>query len=167
MIYTDSQYLCPTSRSARWLIQSGVVQDDNVYTYRLLYAPSMAQGSARFLYWLDWCHPLQLKPCLNATRTSPGVGHGSDVPLVWWANKLNATDVALAQHFADFWQNFAQSGDPNGDTDRARALDVAPLPKWPRYKEDESTLLLGVQSQVQSQVEGARCEFWDRLHPLH
>ena len=34
-IYTESQYLCPTARSARWLSSSKVGNMTDVYTYRL------------------------------------------------------------------------------------------------------------------------------------
>ena len=38
-IYTESQYLCPTARSARWLSSSKVGNMTDVYTYRLTYVP--------------------------------------------------------------------------------------------------------------------------------
>ena len=79
LIYTESQYLCPTARSAQWLRASGRVTNDNVFVYRLGYESSAALRDSRFYYWLKWCQFWKLKVCSNATMVDPGVGHGSDV----------------------------------------------------------------------------------------
>lgn len=64
-IYTDSQYLCPTRRSARWLTEKGRgIQD--TYAYRFEYQPSVYPAVGRTLYWWQWCENFSL-PCANIT----------------------------------------------------------------------------------------------------
>lgn len=48
-MYTDSQYLCPTRRSAQWL--TGAFHLPNVYVYHLEYKPSVYQQIGLAQYW--------------------------------------------------------------------------------------------------------------------
>ena len=161
-IFTDSQYLCPTERSANWLLQSNQVKNQHVYIYRLGYESSVAAVENELIDWLEWCHPFQLKPCQNATAYSHGVGHGADVPLVWYSSKLNDTDIIVANQFIKYWQNFARKGsDPNMNV-RGVSSTI-----WPTYETGNSTLLIGVDSSVKENLGGGEhCLFWDDLHPL-
>jgi carboxylesterase type B len=166
LIYTDSQYLCPTARSARWLRQSGRVADDNVFVYRLDYESSTARNESEFYYWLHWCQFWKLKECRNATMVDPGVGHGSDVGLVWMFPHLNETDYGLAKTYVDYWQNFATAGNPNGGRDVAAGEARTTPTTWPKYGHGNGTLVIDRKSHVQANAEGVRCAFWDGLHQV-
>jgi hypothetical protein len=74
-MYTDSQYLCPTTRSARWLDARG---DRATYTYRLEHAPSFFGEIGTHVFWRSgWCG--DYKRCANLTAVPIGVGHSADV----------------------------------------------------------------------------------------
>ena len=195
LIYTESQYLCPTERSATWLESglrgesrgesrggssgesrgvSSVEKERKVYTYRLEYESSVATAESDFFDWIAWCASHPLKKCQNVSVGAGGVGHGADVSLVWYSPKLNITDRLVARQMIDYWQNFATSGDPydEGVTRSVRVDDERAGEKsgggirWPRHEESNSTLLLAVESKIGLNVGGARCMFWNRLHPL-
>ena len=157
LIYTESQYLCPSERSAKWLLASKQVHNNNIRLYRLMYEPSVASSENEFLDWLYWCTTLSI-PCANASKYIHGVGHGADIPLVWYSPRLNKTDVVVANQVVDYWQNFASnSGDPNGG---------GGLTHWPMYSNGNATLMLDRVSSAGLNVGQRRCGFWDALHPL-
>ena len=159
LIYTESQYLCPTARSARWLRASGKVRHDNIFVYRLDYESSLAQRTSEFFYWLKWCNYWKLEECRNATMVDPGVGHGTDVGLVWLSSHLNASDLVIGKRFVDYWQNFAGTGNPNG-------MPAAVGGAWPRYGSSHKTLVIDRKSHVEENSQMARCKFWDDLHKV-
>jgi para-nitrobenzyl esterase len=159
-MYTDSQYLCPTHRSARWLAQSGAVPPSRVFVYRLLFESSLARRQQKALYWFYWCPWLVLRPpfrCDNVTEIPAGVGHAADVDLVWNNPKLNATDRVLSHTVADYWSQFAASGDPNTGA-----------VTWPPYSEagQNVTLELDVPQPSTARGLGAhRCQLWQDVNP--
>lgn len=161
-IFTDSQYLCPTQRSARWLQSSSKVANDRVYVYRLEYAPSTQRGEAEEIYWWSYCQAWPL-PCRDM-YTRMGVGHGADVDLVWPVPTLNVTDREVSEAMVGYWHNFAANGDPNG------AIGVvsgkAALPHWPRYGEGAATVALGPRPETRRHLRALVCQFWDRSHPV-
>jgi hypothetical protein len=55
LIYTESQYLCPTDRSAKWLSAPGVVPATSVFKYELTYAPHLMAELGELVYWTQWC----------------------------------------------------------------------------------------------------------------
>jgi para-nitrobenzyl esterase len=68
--------------------------------------------------------------------TLAGAPHASDVPfqfdnLAATGGKVTPADMAAAKLVADYWVNFAKTGDPNG----------ADLPRWPRFDAENQTLL--------------------------
>jgi carboxylesterase type B len=128
--------------------------------YRLRYEPSTARNSNKFLDWLYWCKKLSI-PCKNSTKYINGVGHGADIPLVWYSPKLNKTEVIVADQMVEYWQNFAKNnGNPNEETNDGNLIN------WPSYDGKNSTLMLQVDSNVGTNIESDRCNFWDQLHPL-
>ena len=162
-IYTESQYLCPSERSAKWLLESNQVANNNIRLYRLTYEASVARSQNEFVDWFSWCKALSI-PCSNATKYIHGVGHGADIPLVWYSPKLNKTDVVVARQMVDYWQNFAVGGGGNPNFLGERSRDS--LQTWPTFAEGNATLLLDLDSAVGLNVGQKRCAFWDALHPL-
>jgi para-nitrobenzyl esterase len=90
----------------------------------------------------------------------PGASHASDIPFVF--NVLEATgnpisdgDRATAELMADYWTNFARSGNPNG----------LGLPAWPSYVSEggRQVMRLHPVPQVEPESGRERMEFLDSL----
>jgi len=159
-IYTESEYLCPTERSARWLTSPPPAAPspwkDNVFTYRLTYAPSNMIVNGEIIYWYAWC--TDLIPCKNMTAEQVGVGHSSDVYLLFNRAKvgLNATDREVGHAMIDYWQGFAATGNPS----------VQGRAAWPAYSNGNSTMLLNTAPSPEPNIHTDRCSFWSSLHPV-
>jgi len=167
LVFTESQYLCPTERSARWLVDASAVSNKSVFVYQLVYEPGVMALVGDIFYWYQWCP--DLLPCSNMSMPF-GVTHASDIPLVWSKNLLNATDRAVAAAVNDYWQNFGAYGNPNGHIPA-----VAPASsrlglmqgeasglRWPEYADGSTTMRLNITSTPATGVSGGRCAFWDR-----
>ena len=193
LIYTESQYLCPTSRSAQWLLSADLSlspgagnrrfnsrggnpkhkteteaenQHKNIFSYELVYEPSVMKVLSEILYD-KWC--ADFIPCKNITKRAMGVGHTSDIYLLWNNKHLNATDKVVSHVVNDYWQNFATTGDPSvgGGSGSANGEAIAGgglVPLWPPYGLANETLLLGLNSTPTANLHGNRCAFWDSLH---
>ena len=97
--------------------------------------------------------------------TAYGVPHGGDIPFVFGLNTYRRAgapapsvgDIAMASLVADYWTNFAKTGDPNG----------AGLPAWPRYHgSDGPTLVFQDRTQAVSNFRAERLapfyDLWSR-----
>eukprot|EP00931_Biecheleriopsis_adriatica_P029197 TRINITY_DN17369_c0_g1_i2.p1 TRINITY_DN17369_c0_g1~~TRINITY_DN17369_c0_g1_i2.p1 ORF type:complete len:277 (-),score=51.17 TRINITY_DN17369_c0_g1_i2:103-933(-) len=152
-VYTDSQYLCPTQRSASWLHKSGRAPSGNVFVYEFTYKNPKSIVLGKIFYWWEWCR--SIGPCRNDTKIPFGTPHGTEIPLVWagrWA--LDPQGVALSKKMIHYWHSFASNFDPNGNQ-----ADV----QWPAYINRSQTVLL--QPNITS-VAGLRkpfCDFWQRV----
>jgi hypothetical protein len=157
-VFTDSQYTCPTRRSARWLIQSGRVPPGQVFAYQLRYEAVVYGLLGDVVYWWEWCQDLNL--CRNATRFPIGVGHAADVILVWNSRSLlSSNDHLVSRHMVDWWHTFATNYTPNG-------VHNLPTKSWPPFRDDNQTMLVQPQPEPVSNVREEICNFWDQAHPV-
>lgn len=160
-VFTDSQYTCPTRRSARWLLKSGRVPQNRVFMYQVRYEPEAYALLGVVLDWFEWCNTnYHLWICKNATQIPIGVGHAADVLLTWNFNILRTKeDHLMADRMVDWLQTFAGQFDPNGAQTRASEM-------WPPYVEANESMLLQPQPQPLRNVRDEMCNFWDRAHPV-
>ena len=167
MIYTEQQYTCPTSRSARWLVNENGVE--NVFVYELLYAPSMMAKVGEIVDWLYFCvkngRGYNITRCHNATVEPFGVAHTADVYLVWNDPRLNATtDRLMANKFVQWWQSVAATSDPNDVNKFAADQSQSAPSRWPKYGSANATFAIDVADQVVLNLKAERCAFWDAQH---
>ncbi len=67
-------------------------------------------------------------------------------------DQITDEDRAMAKTMADYWTNFAKTGDPNG----------AGLPTWPTYTQDNDTWLdLGTQIEPLPGYRAKDMDFWE------
>ena len=103
---------------------------------------------------------------LPAPADVGGAYHSADIEFAFdnlehkdlkWRNE----DKQLAKYMADYWTNFAKTGDPNG----------AGLPKWPVFKnaEGNKVMVLDVEPNAVAEQNRGRYEFLDQAaaHPAN
>jgi len=150
VIYTDSQYLCPTQRSARWLKRVGA----QTFVYRLEYSPSIFWHSGRLVFQQYWC--ADYSRCRDVSLADPGVGHSADIYLLFNDPSLNETDVGVGRTMIDYWMNFAKSGDPS--------MGKSNVMPWPAFSRDNTTMSLGPRPKTLSNLRQSYCNFWEKIH---
>lgn len=74
-------------------------------------------------------------------------------PMSLTQSRFKGEQLELSRIMMGYWTQFAASGNPNR-TD---------LPNWPRFDQDDQTLLLDRIVKVASEVHRADCEFWSRI----
>jgi para-nitrobenzyl esterase len=148
-IYTDSQYLCPTQRSARWLSDIGV----QAYVYRLEFKAAVFDVWSKLLYQELWC--TDLSRCENVSMVDPGVGHSADVYLLFGDSHMNQSELSFGLRMVDYWMNFAGSGNPSDGN--------AAVPTWPAYLPGNTTLALRPKSALSADLRLSYCEFWEQI----
>lgn len=91
-----------------------------------------------------------------------GTFHAMEIPYVFGTlPRVGAGDEdrRLSQRMMSYWIHFARSGNPNG-----KAVDGAPLPKWPRYDaKGDSHLELGDDVRAQSGLFKQACDALARM----
>lgn len=151
-IYTDSQYLCPSQRSARWMTTA----ERDVFVYQLSYAPSTLVLTGYLIYLVMWCE--DFLPCANMTKYPIGVGHTADLPLLWNSKDLNTTDKDVSAKMIDYWQTFAATGNPNAAGSGAAV--------WPSFTDKNTTMDLNQVPTALPNYDRVRCLFWDATHKV-
>lgn len=146
VIFTDSQYVCPTQRSARWLTAAGM----DTFVYRLEYAPSTFYLPSRIMFLEGFCSDFSW--CKNISLADPGVGHSADVYLLFNDPRMNATDHRVSHTMLNYWANFAGSANPSGG--------VAKVPSWPSFLPGNITMRIGEKSGAKANLRQSYCDFW-------
>ena len=163
-MYTESQYFCPTAQSARWLLRANAAPRDRVFVYRLAHAPAIMELVGDVLFWYQWCPSIEI--CANATRFKLGVGHASDVPLLWNSELLEpGADQRVAATMIDLWQTFAAGGGGGGSFSGASGGGVTEEEvKWPPFAPKNATLVLNADAdKVALNLLTLRCsKVWRR-----
>eukprot|EP00035_Acanthoeca_spectabilis_P010267 m.181953 g.181953 ORF g.181953 m.181953 type:complete len:611 (+) comp14969_c0_seq4:103-1935(+) len=161
LMYTDSQYLCPTRRSAQWL--TGAFHLPNVYVYHLEYKPSVYQQIGLAQYWWVWCQHYAI--CSNMTKEDIGVGHSADLYLTFNDPRLNATDTKVGFQMIDYWVNFAHTGEPSTPPLTSHTANVSP---WPSFRTggQNTTQRLDLVSGPVTGLRDTYCDWWDATHPV-
>lgn len=155
-IYTDTNYLCPAQRSARWIAESGKVPAHRVFVYEFNYEPSFVNKASEWFYWWEWCH--SIGPCKSDLEPL-GAAHGVEILLVFAYDKyLNATDQQLSRRMVNWWQNFAVAHDPNSRAEERELL------LWPAYPASNRTLMLQPEMETIQNLRQAYCSFWDQVN---
>ncbi|CAE8730743.1 unnamed protein product [Polarella glacialis] len=156
-VYTDSQYTCPTRRSASWLLKSKRVNQDRIFVYSLTYEPSYEVAVGQFKFWRYFCKQWPL-PC-DAMKISFGVAHGAELDMVWGrASKFNATDAGVAHRIVRWWQQFADQFSPG-------SVDGVPWSAFGAGSGNETMLLR--PHPVSASGSSEICDFWDRMHSVN
>ncbi len=75
------------------------------------------------------------------------------IPMSLTLSRFEGEQIELSRIMMGYWTQFAASGDPNRDD----------LPAWPRFDQDDQTLLLDRIIRPASAVHRSDCEFWNRI----
>lgn len=105
-----------------------------------------------FLYHFEY--PLHWEP-----EKMFGDYHGSDIDFVWGnldssiIHPVNSKDLEMSRIFQKYWANFARYGVPSKNKD------------WPPYdSKNKLNIVLTTPPDIQTNLEGFVCDFWDK-HP--
>jgi para-nitrobenzyl esterase len=124
-----------------------------------------AAGAPSYLYFMEQPTPAFAlytsdDPELNLDTgpRSAGAYHSGDLAYVFGNTKLvglhwDPSDHALANLMADYWTNFARTGNPNG----------AGLPQWPAYDAQHRTMVLTTPTRVENGIRRAKLDLFDQL----
>ena len=154
----DYWMACPTRRTAR-ILAADPRRNGSVYVYRFLERPADP----------------------GVSMDGEGVCHGCEIPFVF--NKLaylaSPEEKTLAATMAQYWANFAATGNPNLANPGGAAAGNRPSKanmtvNWPLFATESGDLVMhlghGGQTGAVQVVPGLRpeqCDFWDELsYPL-
>jgi carboxylesterase type B len=143
---TDYLFMCPTRASARSMTKSGVP----VYYYHFLHSPSTDPSD-------PWPY------CQNSF-----VCHTADVPfsmntssLISPRYKLTTAEQLLADKMARYWAAFAKSK-------TAEVTWPSDLMSWPKYDpQQQLSMAFDLTISIDSDYNGANCDFWDEYGYLN
>lgn len=124
-----------------------------------------AMGAPSYLYFMEQPTPAFAlytpdQPALDLPDgpRSAGAYHSGDLAYVFGNTQLVGLDWEPADHLlanlmADYWTNFAKTGNPNGQG----------LPQWPAYDAQHKTMVLATPTRVEDGVRRAKLDLFDRL----
>lgn len=130
---------------ARFLAKYAARAGNRAYLYHFSYRPAAARGDGQ-----------------------PGAAHSDEVQYLFddlpgsvvtreplSAAQITAEDRALGDLLADYWTNFAKTGNPNG----------AGLPAWPAYTEANDVWMdLGVQPKPLPGFRADDMDYWESVY---
>lgn len=126
---------------------------------------NQASGGDSYLYFMEQATPAfalytPQNPELNLKDgpRSAGAYHSGDLAYVFGNTNLvgvdwNASDHALSNLMADYWTNFAKTGNPNGSG----------LPQWPTYNDQHKTFVFNTPTRVDAGIRRAKLDLFDAL----
>ncbi len=89
--------------------------------------------------------------------------HGEGLPFIFESGNvilpglMTPPEANLASQMAQYWGNFAWSGDPNVGPGKG-------LPNWPAYQEmSDESMIFDIPLTTQAGVRSANCDFFDKI----
>ncbi|XP_033099562.1 acetylcholinesterase-like [Anneissia japonica] len=150
---TDQSFACPANDVAR----AHVVNGNDVYRYEMTHVPKTSVWTLKKRVGPKWM----------------GATHGEDLPFMFGWGFNDAFDdrygeqpedeKKMAVQFMTYWANFANYGNPNGNSS---AIQNLPYPEWPKF-----TLPELEYKQLSKEMENGRalradgCSFWRNYVP--
>lgn len=127
----------------------GRVFGDNRYllSAHMLASRPASQHGPVWLYFVDFVPEAYADEWL-------GTPHGMDAFFLFQGEQSKDPAVVnLASRMANYWFNFARTGDPNGDG------TVSGLRQWPQYHPDKTWLVFSDEDGVKKDVLGEKLQF--------
>ncbi|MEM7008505.1 MAG: carboxylesterase/lipase family protein [Thermodesulfobacteriota bacterium] len=139
------------------------VLTDYLFTCPSLY---LADNSSMktWVYLFDHVPSYNLFSIIGVSACKEAVCHAAEVPFVFHTAEnlgyqFTEQERILSRTMINYWTNFVKNIDPNG------ILPEGILPHWPKYKSQESNVILvtPIDKIVSKQDLRARCEFWNEI----
>lgn len=150
---TDSTFVCPARRAARWLVDAGAPA---VYEYLYAHPPAPTDAHAWGAAGVTVPHGIEVNYVFHCGGFD-SMAKGSANLREYNCTFAEADEKGLADTISSYWLNFASTGDPNG----------AALPQWPKVAAAGDMLLrfdvapAGIVTQ--SGLRKDACDFLDTL----
>ena len=142
-MWTDSQFVCPARRSARW-IDRATSDATKVFLYQVGFAP---RSYTNFLALTS-----------GVTPRLAGIPHGGELPMVF--NDTNWVTSPpgryLTRAIMSYYTSLAFTGDAN--------TMAGNHTRWPIYHTNtDQSLMLGIPILQQTHLRKKYCDFWDNV----
>lgn len=148
---------------------------DDTAMMRIMFEDKTFFGGARFLTKFAaragknaYLYHFSYRPTAARDDGQPGAAHSDEVQYVFdylpgsvmtreplTAKQITDEDRALGDLLADYWTNFAKTGNPNSDA----------LPSWPAYTEANDTWMdLGVETKPLPGFRAKDMDYWESVY---